>query len=615
MFIRETTKSKKGKKYIQHQLVESIRTPNGPRQKLILNLGFLDLDRDKWKTLANSIECELHGQRRLFSEEPEIEKLAKHYAQIIIKDRLNKEAVAKPNEEVTESPEPSYETVDLNSLTTSDSRTIGAEHIVTSSIQQYGLDKILKKLKFNDNQIDYVKMLIVGRLVHPASERETVRWINENSAICELLEAKVKVYDNALHRASCLLMDSHEDIETHLANTARELFDLRETVILYDLTNTYFEGSKRNSKISKPGKSKERRNDRPLVTLALTVDENGFPKQSKILDGNISEPGTLEDILNNLSTDMDKFSPPKTIVIDAGIASEKNIELIKRKKFKYVAVSRKRTYKEDFWAGAIEKKIKVSSDHPGLKVKLVKNNEEAWLLCHSKLKEVKEKAILSKKMEKFEQELKKMQDGLNKKGTRKKYENIIERIGRFKERYHVGNLYHINVEQVNGKVIKIEFSKNPNGKAKESKSGEYIIRTNRLDLKENEISKIHRSLTTVEDCFRSMKSHLGLRPIHHKKDHPTTAHIFITVIAYHMLAGILKRLRVNGINYNWTTIRNILCSHERVTTTFNTEDGSVINIRNSTTPTLKQREIYKALNIKQQPLKKVKFKISLKNKM
>ncbi|MCP3921046.1 MAG: IS1634 family transposase [Desulfobacterales bacterium] len=614
MFIRETTKSKKRKKYIQHQLVESIRTPNGPRQRLVLNLGFLDLARNKWKDLANTIECELHGQKRLFPADPDIEKLATHYAKVIIKEKLNKHAEATQNEPAADTTEPLYETVDVNSVANSDSRTIGAEHLVTSSIQQYELDKIFKELKFSDSQIDYAKMLIVGRLVHPASERETARWINEGSAICELLKTKSKVYDNALHRTACLLMDNHKKIEKCLSRTARELFDLKETVILYDLTNTYFEGSKRSSKIAEPGRSKERRNDRPLVTLALTVDEDGFPKQSKILAGNVSEPGTLEDMLNTLSTVTDGYSTQKTIVIDAGIASDENIDLIKKKKFKYVAVSRKRSYPEDFWVDAVEKKLEMSDGHPGLRVKLVKKDKEAWLHCHSGLKEAKEKAILAKKFEKFEQELKKMQHGLSKKGTQKKYESIIERIGRLKERYGVGSLYNINIEQVDGKVIKIDYSRNPKGKAKERKAGEYILRTNRLDLTEKEISKIHRSLTTVEDSFRSMKSHLGLRPIHHKRDDTTTAHIFITVIAYHILAGILRKLGESGINYNWQTVRNILSTHVRVTTTFNTEDGSTINIRNSTSPTLKQQMVYKALDLKQQPLKRVKIKMPLRER-
>lgn len=612
MFIRETVKSKKGKKYVQHQLVESVRTPNGPRQRLVLNLGFLELPQDQWKELANAIESELHGEKRLFSSNSEIEKLAVHYAKVIVKERLSQESeqiAPQPNEEAI------YETVDINSVSTSDSRTIGVEHIITNSMQAYNIDKILQKLKFNENQIAYAKMLIAGRLAHPGSERETARWIHENSAICELLRTKTKVYDNALHRTSCLLLENHEEIEQYLSGAARDLFDLQETVILYDLTNTYFEGSKRNSKIAKPGKSKERRNDRPLVTLALTIDADGFPKQSRILEGNISEPGTLEVILNQVLEVNDGYGSEKTIVIDAGIASEENLEIIKQKQLKYVAVSRRRTFPEDFWSDSTEKSLPLYDQKNNLQVKLVKKDGEAWLHCHSGIKEAKEKAILAKKTEKFEQELKKIRDGLKKKGARIKYKAIVERIGRIKERYGVGSLYDIEVRETEGEVSGIEYNQNPKGKAKQQQAGDYILRTNRLDLTEEEISKIHRSLTTVEDSFRSMKSHLGLRPIHHKRDDTTTAHIFITVIAYHILAGILKKIRQQGIHYNWNTIRNILSTHVRITTTFKTEDGSTIHIRNSTTPTIRQQEIYDALEMKKQPLKRIKIRTPLiKNK-
>ena len=172
MFIRETTKSKKGKKYIQHQLVESIRTPKGPRQRLLLNLGFIDLPKELWKELANAIESELHGYKNLFSANPEIENLARHFAKVITKERLNKAAQSVNKQ--PEQPEAKYETVDINSVSTSDSRTTGAEHLVITSMQEYNLDKILRNLKFNDNQVIYAKMLIAGRLVHPGSERETV---------------------------------------------------------------------------------------------------------------------------------------------------------------------------------------------------------------------------------------------------------------------------------------------------------------------------------------------------------------------------------------------------------------------------------------------------------
>lgn len=608
MFIRETTKSKKGKIYTQHQLIESVRTPKGPRQKLVINLGKLNIPKDKWKELANSIESKLHGYQNFFTPDFEIEKLAAYYSDLIKKERLNKES----EKNYIESDEPLYESVDINSISTSDCKTIGAEHVVLSQMNEYNFDKILEYLDFSEKEIALSKMIITARLVHPASERETARWINKNSAISELLQSKTKVYDNALHRTSALLFKYHEEIETRLAAKAREIFNLNETIILYDLTNTYFEGSKKNSKKAKPGKSKERRNDSPLVTLALTVDSQGFPKKSKIYEGNISEPGTLENILTEISQQEKTFD--NTIVIDAGIASEENINLLKEKGFKYVAVSRKRSFPEDFWAESTESTVSLD-DHNRLKLKLVKENNESWLLCHSDFKEEKEAAILSKKLEKFEADLNKLKTNLHKKGTRKQYKYIVEKIGRLKEKYGVGTLYNIEVEKNQDNIVtNIAYIKNPKGKAKELNLGKYVLRTNRLDLDEKEISKIHRSLTIVENSFKVMKSNLGLRPLFHQRDDATEAHIFVSVIGYHFLAGILKKLGYQGIHYQWDTIKNILSTHTRVTTSFKTEDNAIIDIRNNTTPTAQQDEIYKGLGINKQPLKRVTLKTPIDKK-
>ena len=612
MFIREKSKTVKGKKYIQHQLIESIRTPAGPRQRLVLNLGCLDLHQDKWKELANTIESEVHQQSRLFVTDPQIEKLARHYAKVIIRDKLNKAHESSAGDNGADSLSTDYQSVDVNSVSSSETRKIGAEHAVLAQMREYKFDKMLKELGFTENQVNYAKILIAGRLVNPSSERETARWANEDSAILELLQAKINVYDTALHRTAVLLWEHHDKIEQRLSQAAREIFGLKETIILYDLTNTYFEGSKKGSKIAKHAKSKDKRNDRPLITLALTLDAQGFPKQSKVYEGNVSEPGTLEKMLDELSNVVDGFNCQKTIVIDAGIATEDNLQIIKRKQFKYLAVSRKKSYGDDFWQGSQEQQIKLSDEKTHLRVKLVKTKKESYLLCHSEAKEAKEKAILDRRLKKFEEGLNGINKGLKKKRTHKKYDKIIERIGRLKEKYGVGSLYDIEVKQQKGIATKIIFNKNPNGKAKEKRVGEYVIRTNRLDLIEEEISKIHRTLTTVEDSFRSMKSELGLRPNYHKRDDTGTAHIFITVIAYHIIAGILKKIRTNGINYSWRTIRSILSTQVRVTTSFNTEDKATMHIRTTTTPTLKQSDIYSKLGLVQKPLKQVKIKLPVK---
>ena len=611
MFIRQTTKSKNGKKYIQHQLIESIRTPKGPRQRLILNLGIIELPKEQWKDLANAIEARVHGYKTIFKESDEISKLAEHFASLIQKNKLKK-AEAEERENKAEIKCPVYKTIDVTTVSSSDSKTIGAEHAVLSMIEEYGLDKILKGLNFSEKEINYAKMLIVGRLVHPGSERKTVTWLKERSGLSELLKTDIKIYDNALHRVSKLLVKHHKEIERKLSVRAKSIFSLEETIILYDLTNTYFEGSKRESSIAKRSKSKDKRNDSPLVTLALTVDGDGFPKHSEVFKGNIGEPGTLEGILEKLEKNKEFFGLSKTIVIDAGIATEDNLKLIKEKGFKYIAVSRKRSYEEDFWEGSKEEELELSNKENKLKLKLVKKEDEVWVHCSSKFKEAKERAIIEQKFLRFEKELKKLQENLSKKGTRKSYSYILEKIGRLKERYGVGSMYNIKVEKRREKVTSLKFKHNPKGKAKEKDIGSYVLRTNRVDLSEKEISKLHRSLSIVENSFRAMKSHLGLRPIYHQSDTMTEGHLFISVLGYHIVAGILRKLKIAGINNNWSTVRDILSSHVRVTTSFKTKEQAVINVRNSTVPTIKQKEIYKALKIKSQPLKSVYTEITLK---
>ncbi len=614
MFIRETVKTVKGKKYFQHQLIESVRTLAGPRHNIVLNLGRLSIERDKWKILANCIEAELHNQPLLFEPDREIKVLSKHFAKIIIKNQLNKQAEEQAAPEDSDGSTAQYEKVDMQSVSTSDTRSMGAEHVVLSQMEEYKLDAILKQLCFTPGQIIYAKILIAARLVHPGSERETVRWEYEDSAIRELLGTNIFLYDKALHRTAILLWEQHTKIEQQLAQAARTIFCLKETVILYDLTNTYFEGSRKNSRIAKPAKSKDRRNDRPLVTLALTIDEQGFPKQSKVLEGNVSEPNTLAGMLAELTGSNAGFIPQRTIVIDAGIATEENLKIIKGQGFKYVAVSRKRSYGEGFWENSPAKQIKLNDDKTKLTIRAVRMQAEVYLLCCSEAKAAKEKSILEGQEKKFEEALTKIKQGLSQKGTRKGYDTIRERIGRLKERFGVGSLYDIEVKHSEGVVTKISFRKNPKGKAKETSLGDYVLRTNRLDLTDEEISQMHRSLSMVEDSFRSMKSHLGLRPNYHKRDDTSTAHIFVTVVAYHILAGILTKLSTNGINYNWDTIRNILSSHERVTTTFNTENRDTIHIRTSTTPTIRQQNIYKNLQLKHNPLKRIQLRIPQKKK-
>jgi len=237
MFIREIKKKNPGydKEFITHRLVESYRTEKGPRQRTILNLGTLDLPKEQWKLLADRIEAEISGQQSFYPVDEDVEKRAVHYAQLIIQKRL-----IKPEAEDRKKEEPQYETVNLNSLTNSKSRNLGAEHIGFAAFKMLGLDTLFSRLGFNDNQGALAALSIIGKLVHPGSEQQTRRWAQNVSALGELLNTDfTHLGNNALYRISDMLLTHKDRIEKHLADRERDLFSLKENIILYDLTNTY----------------------------------------------------------------------------------------------------------------------------------------------------------------------------------------------------------------------------------------------------------------------------------------------------------------------------------------------------------------------------------------
>ena len=607
MFIRETIRKKAGKAYKQHQLIRSVRTIKGPRQEIVLNMQQLDLDKSKWKDLANAIEEKLLNQTSLFNNtDDELDKLAEHYSAVILQNRLN-EASAK--EKSAEAVQPEYKNVDINSVKTSTARDFGGENLVNHIMQKYQIDRLLEELNLSEKQQQHCKMLIAGRMLHPGSERETSRWLNQDTSFPEILNYTTKIYDRALHRAAIKLLLNHHQIEDYLSDKARDLFSLEEKIILYDLTNTYFEGSKRGSAIAKRGNSKERRDDCPLLSLAMAIDSEGFPKRSKVYEGNISEASTLENVLSQITYgDTDKR---KTIVMDSGIATEDNLQKIKPH-YDYIAVSRGRPISYEKWESIEEEEILLKDKKTTLRLKSIEIDDEVYLLCHSEAKEKKERGIIKRRQSKFESELQNLAEGLHQPRKLKNYEKVLEKIGRLKEKYKVGQHYDIKVKRNKSKASSITYSKNSKGQLKNDHVGEYLLRTNRKDLSNREISQIHRSLTMIEASFRSMKSDLGLRPIYHQNDRCSEAHLYISVLAYHFVAAILKQLQAKGIHLTWNSVRNALASRKRVTTTFNTKEGEIISIRTNTASNLEQSEIYQSFKGLKPAIGDAKHMIKLK---
>ena len=191
---------------------------------------------------------------------------------------------------------------------------------------------------------------------------------------------------------------------------------------------------------------------------------------------------------------------------------------------------------------------------------------------------------------------------MKKKGGTKKYQKVCERLGRLKEKYaKVAQYYSVEVEQKNDLAVNITWQYLKKKQAEQRFSGTYYIRTDRTDLKEQEIWQIYAMLTDVEAAFRAMKSEIGLRPNFHQIETRCDGHLFITVVAYHILHCIRTRLKQVGINHHWATIRKLLASHGRITTSLKTESGKTIHLRKCTTPEAFQKTIYSALNMETIP--------------
>jgi len=330
MYIRRTTiKSRKdGSQYFTYRLVESERIGEKVRQHTLINLGTgFSLPQDQWPELASRIQEIISSQHTFFETSQEIEKLAQNYAARIIQARHKDKA---------KNDHPDYKEVDVDSLEMIRPRSVSCEHVALEAFNSLKLGEHFKALGFNGPQLAAAIGTIIGRMCQPGSELATHYWLQEVSGLGELIDydfEKINLYK--MYKISDQLLKNKESIENHLYLQEKNLFGFRETITLYDLTNTYFEGSSKANELGSRGHSKEKRTDCPLVTLALMLDSSGFPKCSRVFEGNISEPVTLKKMIKSMERKKvfpEMLEPSKaTIVMDAGIATEDNIEWLKKK--------------------------------------------------------------------------------------------------------------------------------------------------------------------------------------------------------------------------------------------------------------------------------------------
>ena len=627
MFIRrvKTRTTASGTHYYSYRLVDSQRFGGRVQQRTLLNLGNgFSVPQEHWKALSLRIKAIILGEINPLIPPPDgVEHSAQYIATLLLQKYSKEELLfipAKPycnpaqesqNSTLNQQEAKDYRQVDINSLELFNSRSVGGEAVALNALKQVKLDEKLKELGFNQKQIYAAIGNIIGRMIQPGSELSTHRWLQEHSALGELLACDYGQQSlSSLYRASDLLWQKHDEIEHYLYRQHDELFETEQTITLYDLTNTFFEGTGKHNDHAAYGRSKEKRSDCPLVTLALVLDSNGFSRHSRIFAGNISEASTLQKMLNDLQSPEDEAPIEKqpsqltlntdkhpTVVMDAGIATEENIEWLKEHGYPYIVVSRKRHLEFDE-KNAVT--VKETRNNTVRTMRIECDNGEVELYCHSVARENKENAINQRQSSRLEHELDQLANGLLKPRKLKSAKKVCEKIGRLRQKYsRTAKYYQITTELDNkGKnVIALDYKKIAIEDDSASNPGVYCLRSSHQDWNEERLWHTYTLLTDLEAVFRSLKSELGMRPVYHQKTHRVEGHLFITLLAYNLVHQIRLKLKAEGINDSWETIRTTLHSQVRVTTSISAENGDQIHIRKSNYPNASQLKLLQALKM------------------
>ena len=603
MFIRRTQTRNRtdGEPYWTYRLVETSRAGSTVKQTTLLNLGcHFDLPKQEWPALARRIDELLRGQRPLLDATMSEtgQALAQRYAAQLIALRPSAASITPAQAAMADPGEPGrYQEVDLDSLDLVRPRSVGVEHAALSVMRQCGFEDKLAELGLNRPQIAAAVGNIIARMAHPGSELATHAWLQQRSGLSDLIGFDFEAMDlNRLYRASDALYKRREALQDHLFAQAQSIFGFGQTITLYDLTNTYFEGMAAGVSKAKRGHSKECRSDCPLVTLAMALDGSGFPRRAQVFAGNASEPATLKDMLTSLGAPLGA-----TVVMDAGIATEANLTWLRAQGYHYVVVSRLRERQFDP-ALAIEVQ---SAGDVTIKIQRVLDAQgHALLYCHSPAREQKDRAIDAAKAAGFEAVLLKLVAGLSKPRGTRDVARIMERLGRAKQRFsRAAQHYQVEVakDDTGTQVRAITWTKRIKPGSAAMHPGVYCLRTTLVELDDATLWRTYTMLTNLESVFRSLKTDLGLRPVFHQIDRRVEGHLFISVLAYHFVHMLRLQLKARGIHDSWETLRETLATQQRVTATLQRRDGRAVHVRKATRPEPHHQKINEILGLAPNP--------------
>lgn len=623
--LRYNPKTQRDERY--YRIKESFRDLTGrARNRVMLNVGFLD-DDHKPEDIGNIGKCLTYiykhkDEKDLFGNvlsryNEYVQRKTREYWQAILENG----SIDVVKNVVEESRQKAERLVDVNTIEHTDAREIGAEWICLQAIRELELDKFLKREGWSEIQINTTLAHLITRTIYSPSELKSMRIMDENSAVCELISGNQEWRPGfqSIYKVAPSLYELKDKLESHLCQKTDDLFNITNRIAIFDLTNFYFEGRKDNSKKAKFGRSKEKRSDCKLLVLALCINKEGFIRYSSILAGNTADPNSLPDMVDTLNSKTRVPNDPKDkvlVCLDAGIATEDNLQRIKEKGYNYLCVSRRRLTDYELAPDAKTVTVLDCKEQP-IKLTQVKHEENGdyYLEISSAAKELKETSMNRKFKERFEEELQKAKDSLTKKNGTKNYEKVIERVGRARQKYPSISKYYVidyiaddpkapkNMADIQWRIAVPENV--------DKDSGIYFLRTNVATFDEKTTWDYYNLTREIECTNRQLKTDLNLRPIYHKKDDRSDAHLFLGLLSYWIVNTIRYRLKQTGMTHYWTEIVRMMSTQKAVTTEATNALGEKVHMRLCSEPTKTANGIYERLKYKKMPFRKIKIDKSL----
>jgi len=571
------------------QLVESYRNKEGqPRQRVVVSLGNVNIPKAEQKKIAKTVEQHLCGQKDLFS--PTLSKESSEWVSRIV--RLA---------ERSKSARPSEESVILNGVIADDVETenvvqFGPELVAMQAWKELGFSEILKNCGMNAKAISTAQIMISNRLIEPLSEWALIKW-SEQTALPEMLNIRLTRHNkDSLYRTSDQLIKIRKKIESSLSHGEKDLFCLKRSIILYDVTNTHFEGVCSKNAKAKHGKNKQKRNDCRQVAVGMAFDEYGFALAHEVFEGNMADTTTLTTMLNRLKQD-DKPINKTIVILDAGFASVANLEMLKKLGYSYlINVTRgRRTKYAQYFKNETFTALPERTSEKQVEVKAITDPEDEnqrIVLCRSAQRRLKEQAMISKAEERFLKDAEALQLRIEK--GQLKSESVIERkIGALnKKHFRVKRYYELTYSSGKMKITRL------NQKIEDALDlcGDYVLKTDQA-YDAAKLWELYMTLLKAESGFKMLKGTLGIRPNYHQVEDRVDGHIFISVLAYHLLSWIRYKLERAGDHREWKTIRRLLSTHSVTSTRFPLTDGRIISIRKASNPDAEQIRVYSMLGI------------------